>query len=453
MAQAYNTIATSTAADTTYDATHAYDDGNTTDWALAGTVAGDIAYVDEAVDRWGIITVVDNAGAPRGVTVDAWRNGTPTNGVACAAKYISDPGGAAVNTANAWATNDHPGLMYDWLKHNARTAGTHSNDAMGAVSAANERKLSYGWCQKLLAEKWTLDTDYINIANRSGIEPYATMADGGGIAVEQTANTVNITGVTFNHEGDTANDYSFMINPAVSNTASTYIRCHFTFDGSAYANKGPCFSASAKDFEGTWINCTGTDYSFRLIQGAGDTVFAPTMISCHAGGQSFGGDYIRGTMKGKYYNCSSIFALDLNSIGSFAACAIFGMPIHADAEFWYCTASSSAFALGKECAGFFFGCVSGNRSFGASVNGSYQSSFTGTAINCIAAGDNVFGMNTGGTGVTIRTGQMINCLTGATITPTQLATHYARWKDINSLNSTLRARYGGRYFNSPRAAP
>jgi len=368
--------------------------------ALPGTatvLVGDIVKCENG--EWGIVSSMTDADANNRITVDDWYGGTPSNGEWCKVYKLISSGNKSV----LCDSTERPDALYAWLKNSARDA------LMGAETATNPRTLLLQPGVWELTEKWVLDTNYIHVAALLAI-PQLCIVEGSPTTatIEQTCNIVYLSGFRIN------NDYagignSFWINPDSDNDDSVYMNMDFRRGGSESSQRQPC--ASSGDYGGTWINCTGGRYAFRL---GGTGNFTPTMINCSGDDFSFAGDANMdvSTMGGYYQNCRCVDSSGALAASGFAGCGTKGVSITSAAMFINCISGGLSFAIGNTCAGTFIGCQGGDDCFGSNTNG--DGIFSGFAQNCIA-GTGSFGKWDGGgpTQVTQRTGTLVDCIEGA----------------------------------------
>jgi hypothetical protein len=234
-----------------------------------------------------------------------------------------------------------------------------------------------------------------------------------GAVVEQRCNDIRLSGFGIcntNNPGESDIDSntdadigaSALCITATDNSPSVYRQMYFWLTGPGVWHTSPTgwcrltvFAYSSKVFGGLWVDCQGNGWSYRTGSAA---VFKAHMYRCIGGTFSFIGDASDATVSGcKLYDCEGIGYFNQSYQGSttsgygcFSGCRSFSNSIDAASEFVRCVAGDNSFGVGNATvAGTFIDCRGGDNCFAGTRlpdNGTYQPTFSGTAIRCTAGG-------------------------------------------------------------------
>jgi len=250
-----------------------------------------------------------------------------------------------------------------------------------------------------------LNTSFIDIIGSTSNKGSHYIRSNVGIAnkgvITQTTGTVRLINLTIENSNVTYTPLNNSTDPcayyADSQNASTYIEnvefrsnSFFTWStrlGSGYY--GTYVDCTGGDYSfggrggttgGTFRNCTGGNYSFG---GSGGTITSTAVLKdCTGGDYSFGGD--SGTLSGTFTNCTgethsfgggggtiTSTAVLTNCIGASYSFGSFGT---VSGTLTNCIGGGASFGYNGTASGFFKDCFGGNYSFG--FNGIVNGNFT-----------------------------------------------------------------------------
>ena len=186
------------------------------------------------------------------------------------------------------------------------------------------------------------------------------------------------------------------------------------------------------DFGGMWVNCVCPNQAaFRLSPGVNwstgqNRYFTATMINCHGGDYSFGGDFdesdpsVEHYFKGaKFYNCSSTGK-------AFGGCDVFGIASDSDTLFYECEikgGGGQSFSLGSNCAATLIRCSGGEGCGGATYADSYSGVTTTGTFSGYAEGCRFGAGSLGGRLDTATTGKLTGTVVRSTVSDSTLSHH------------------------------
>ena len=323
---------------------------------------------------------------------------------------------------------DNVQSAYDTLK---------ANTSMGTLSATNWRTLILNPGRYTVTTQITFDTDYIAIVGLLG-DPRATMITGsidGYSLIKQTADTLSLANISTYTTGtySSGNGYGGLWIQGCDNTDSYYSNCFFDMENPSNPWMTAVAAVEQTNFSGTWENCRGSSYSFRITGRHNDgavVVCDPIMRNCHSfdatgvdgtGVSSFCGDgigphsdsdppdenEIGAIMQGTYISCTS-------GPQSFSGCIQFSAPIGSDAYFESCVSGYNSFGMRTTVAGTFINCTAGPSSFAGTHANASVAEFSGVARNCVITPSVVAGAddhNSFGAGSLSKcSGKLYNCI-------------------------------------------
>ena len=252
-----------------------------------------------------------------------------------------------------------------------------------------------------------LDTQYIDIVGSTSDRSKHYITSNVGAAnrgtVQQTANDVKLYNLTIENSNVTYVSSGISTDPAGyfpnSNLPLAYLE-NIKF----LANDNNVFSMRTSiQYSGTYINCTGGNYSFGGGYNGG--TLSGTFTDCTGGDYSFGGGYNSGgtlTSTSIFINCTGAYVSFGGADGAGGT---------ADGNFTNCAGGYASFAGWGTASGTFKDCTGGDYSFSGGGNGTASGTFTnctglvasfggasgkssGTFINCTASDDS-FGASGG----------------------------------------------------------
>lgn len=248
------------------------------------------------------------------------------------------------------------------------------------------------WC--------TLDTSGICITTADPFSPNRTVItypyhETGGPLFLQSAPSISLIGFTMDTDqgGDNATQYAIKFAANLNNSRSRYV------------NLNGCRTYVPNDLYGTWINCIGPDYAWRVGEDEAAGKLAATMIDCAGGRASFAGDgSVAGTndMTGVFIRCTG-------GLESFCGCAVQGG--HLSGTFIDCIGDDRSFGMGCtiKATARIYRCRGGNNAFAGTINPSTAAGHieAGAIIeDSFSAGGASFGM---GNAACSNAGTMRNC--------------------------------------------
>ena len=325
----------------------------------------------------------------------------------------------------------------------AYAAAKISTPGGAALSSSNRATVILTTGVFNVGESLILDTDYVDVISLyPGVPPDISEVeknpDFGGVndtykptptqitatsasvtPLKQSARDVILKGVTVAQlaTAPSVGVNVFELSPlnTDANDRSVYQDCYFYIKTPSDAglqpqySTGNCSVISSGSIDGLWRNCTANISAWRVHA---SSEFRGQWDNVVAGPYSFMGDAVGASMVAvKMRNCR-VKGTWLYSAAGFGGCETFAGGIDADCVFEDCVSGANSFALSNTCAGSFYRCRSGDRSFGSDVELGGNGMFTGYAEDCTAGANSFGGMATGKI-----TGTLLRCkVTGNTTT-------------------------------------
>lgn len=343
-----------------------------------------INLIDIPTDRWSTqykLYIIDNSNnaatnnitinAPTGFTINGSSSFVmSTNGESCIVKIssntnfiaessISGGGGGVViafegtNWNFVYGNGTHTANATQ-LQNAYNSAKTKTPNGL-PLSATNRFTIIVGAGYYEFASNFTLDTEFIDIVSLSGKTD--VILNGVGTIVISTDN-IKINGISV-----LTKSFSLTL------TNASNVVCENCVGGNNSFGSGTII------ISGTFINCTGGNFSF-----AGSGTASGTFVNCVGGNSSFGG--FGGNASGTFTNCVG---------GQFS----FGNSGTASGTFTNCVGAQYSFGTsGSTAGGTFINCIGFDDSFGGGSGGTSD----GTFINC-KGGENSFGGSSDGSAV------------------------------------------------------
>ena len=341
----------------------------------------------------------------------------PTGAHAASAISATPTGGLAGTTVAAQlgelevgkATKNGEGVNYIAVDVSADDAVTNGANLLaayaasklltpnGAALAANNRAvvLIPPGRYDLGTTPLILDTQFVDLDGVSGDPKHvlitsAVTATNSGTIV-QSANDIRVRAVTVQNTASTRQNYDNSDASAYAPQGAYALTVweDVTFDD----NNSSWSMRHGVEYSGTFVGCTGGDYSFGGSLGGGSA--SGTFTNCTGGDYSFGGSLGGGSASGTFTGCTgghSAFGGYGSASGTFTNCTggddgAFGGYGHASGTFTNCTGGSLAFGgYGGTASGTFTRCTGGDYAFGGDSSGTASGTFT----NC-TGGNGSFG--------------------------------------------------------------
>ena len=292
--------------------------------------------------------------------------------------------------------DDDLSTKYDWLKSASR------DTAMGALSVTNRRTLILTPGVYTLTATLTLGTDYVDVVGLTGVPEDVLITKGVGYTVEQTCDTIAMSGFTIETTSlptsGTTVSYGFAVN-ASDNTASTYQSMYFV------GNAITCYNTLYRSFpvfflqdnNGHWADCHATSFAWRCDDNVNIGGVFQRCTSWYEnikqlgptgefGRQSFGGGQDGVDVSGYFEDCLSGYAAWGGS-GSWG-CNVSGTLIR-------CNGGYKSVALQRQFTGLIIDCLFGWSSIAAGAShGGVTAIMSGTVLNTIITGRGSEGLDT-----------------------------------------------------------